>query len=60
MIIIEVLNAEEVVTLHAGKMPLNIARVLRVDLKKRIEKSMAKRMAKEMKQNGLKVEIRVE
>lgn len=60
MIVIDILNSEQVAENHAGKFQLKVAKVMRVDLKRRIEKAMAKELKKEMEENGLKVDVWVE
>ena len=60
MIVIDILNAEEVAENHAGKFKIRVARALGINLKKRIEENMAKKLQEEMQENGLMVDVRVE
>ena len=60
MITIEILNAEEVAENHAGKFKVFVAKTLGVNLKKRVEVDMAKKLQDEMMENGLQVDVRVE
>lgn len=60
MITIDILNPEEIATNHAGKFKIMLAKTLRVNLKKRIEADMAKKLKQEMIENGLEVDVRVE
>jgi hypothetical protein len=58
MILIDILNPEEIVENEAGKFQIIVAKTLGIDLKRRIEGEMAKRLKEEMTQNGLIVEVR--
>lgn len=59
MITIDILNPEQIAENHAGKFKLMVAKTLRVNLKKRIEQDMAKKLQQELIENGLDVEVRV-
>lgn len=58
MILIDILNPEEIVENEAGKFRIIVAKTLGIDLKRRIEAEMAKRLKEEMTENGLVVEVR--
>ncbi len=60
MIVIDILNPEEIARQHAGRFKVGAAKVLGIDLKKRIEKEMAERLAAEMQENGLDVNVWVD
>ena len=60
MIVIDILNPEEVAENHAGKFKIMIAKTLGINLKKRIEKDMARKLQDEMTENGLDADVWVE
>ena len=60
MIIIDILNPEEVTESHAGRLPVRLAKTFRINLKKRIEKSMARRLKSQLAEHGLLAEVWVE
>ena len=60
MIVIDILNPEEVAENHAGKFKIMVARALGINLKKRIEEDMAKKLQEEMQANGLMVDVWVD
>jgi hypothetical protein len=60
MIMIDILNAEEIASNHAGKFKIMVARTLGINLKKRIEMEMAQKLKVEMQENGLIVDVRVQ
>ena len=60
MIVIDILNAEQITEKNTGKFKLKIAKVLGVNLKKRVEASVASQFKKELEENGLQVDVWVE
>lgn len=59
MITIEILNPEEVAQAHTGKFTQKLIALSGVNLKKRIESNMAKRLKKELAKSGMKTRITV-